>query len=136
MRRQSPRRARRGSEPLMVARPTPAPKRQGPRPLPLHLATMALTSATSSPALALWKSGLLPWSGPRVSAAAQLSDELAGVDPDQFAAAVDRAARARLGRFMQGVQSYRRHPYRRALADPPVVWQAGAARPPGHRREP
>ncbi|MBV8167271.1 MAG: alpha/beta hydrolase, partial [Alphaproteobacteria bacterium] len=63
-----------------------------------------------------------------MSAAAQLSDELAGVDPDQFAAAVDRAARARLGRFMQGVQSYRRHPYRRALADPPVVWQEGAAR--------
>jgi len=29
---------------------------------------------------------------------------------------------------MQGVQSYRRHPYRRALADPPVVWQEGAAR--------
>ena len=98
----------------MVARqnphPSPAPKRQGPRPLPLHLATMALTSATSSPALALWKNGLLPWSGPRVSAAAQLSDELAGVDPEKFAAAVDRAARARLGRFMQGVQSYRHHP--------------------------
>jgi len=29
--------------------------------------------------------------------------------PESFAA-VDRAARARLGRFMQGVQSYRRHP--------------------------
>jgi polyhydroxyalkanoate synthase len=63
-----------------------------------------------------------------VSEAAQLSDELAGVDPDQFAAAVERAARARLGRFMQGVQTYRRHPYRRTLEEPPVVWQEGAAR--------
>jgi len=104
------------------------PKRQGPRPLPLHLATAALTSATCSPALALWKNGLLPWSGPRAAAAAALSEELAGVDPDEFAGAVERAARARLGRFMAGVQSYRRHPYRRALAEPPVVWQDNAIR--------
>src|SRR5258708_1470078 len=89
---------------------TPVTKRQGPRPLPLHLATAALTSATSSPALALWKSGLLPWSGPRAAAAAALSEELAAVDPEIFATAVERAARARLGRFMAGVQNYRRHP--------------------------
>jgi polyhydroxyalkanoate synthase len=78
--------------------------------------------------LALWKSGLLPWSGPRVAAAAALRDELAGVDPDDFATAVDRAARARLGRFMAGVTKYRRHGYHRDLADPPVLWQEGAAR--------
>ena len=104
------------------------PRRQGPRPLPLHLATVALTSATSSPALALWKSGLLPWSGPRARAAAELSDALADVDPKAFASAVERAARARLGRFMDGVQTYRRHPYRRTLVDPPCVWQDGAVR--------
>src|SRR5262249_19249826 len=102
---------------------TPQPKRQGPRPLPLHLPTLSLTSATCAPALALWKSGLLPWSGPRAAAAAALSEELAGADPDQFADAVARAARARLGRFLSGVEKYRHHLYRRALADPPVVWQ-------------
>src|SRR5260221_9943702 len=107
---------------------SPAPKRQGPRPLPLHLATMALTSATSSPALALWRSGLLPWSGPRAEEAAALSDELAGVDAEAFAAAVEQAARARLGRFMAGVQTYRQHPYRRDLVEPPVIWQEGAVR--------
>jgi polyhydroxyalkanoate synthase len=112
----------------MRPRSSPATKRQGPRPLPLHLATAALTSATSSPALALWKNGLLPWSGPRAAAAAALSDELAGVDPEAFASAVERAARARLGRFMAGVESYRHHPYRRTLAEPPVVWQDGAIR--------
>ena len=105
-----------------------APKRQGPRPLPLHLATVALTSATSSPALALWNSGLLPWSGSRAAAAAELSAELADVDPKDFAAAVERAARVRLGRFLAGVEKYRQHPYRRALVDPPVVWQDGAIR--------
>ncbi len=106
----------------------PEPKRQGPRPLPLHLATVALTSATSSPALALWNNGLLPWSEPRAAAAAALSADLADVDRKDFAAAVERAARVRLGRFLAGVEKYRRHPYRRALADPPVVWQDGAIR--------
>jgi polyhydroxyalkanoate synthase len=104
------------------------PRRQGPRPLPLHLATVALTSATSSPALALWNSGLLPWSGSRAAAATALSAELADVDPKDFAVAVERAARGRLGRFLTGVEKYRRHPYHRALADPPVVWQDGAIR--------
>jgi len=107
---------------------TSTPRRQGPRPLPLHLATVALTSATSSPALALWSNGLLPWSGSRAAAAAELSAELADVDPKDFAAAVERAARVRLGRFLAGVEKYRRHPYRRALVDPPVVWQEGAIR--------
>jgi polyhydroxyalkanoate synthase len=71
---------------------------------------------------------LLPWNGPRTAEAAALRDALVGVDPEAFSTAVERAARARLGRFMAGVETYRHHPYRRALADPPVVWQAGAIR--------
>jgi polyhydroxyalkanoate synthase len=63
-----------------------------------------------------------------VAAAAALKDDLAGADPDQFADAVARAARARLGRFLTGVETYRRHPYRRTVAEPPVVWQEGATR--------
>src|SRR5260221_4401887 len=102
--------------------------RQGRRPLPLHLGTLMLSCLSSSAALALWNSGSLPWKRPLAGAAAALKAQLDGVDREDFAAAVEQAARSRLDRFMGAVQSYRRHPYRRELPDAPVLWQGGAVR--------
>jgi len=47
---------------------------------------------------------------------------------DPFAHAVDREIRIRLADFSAGVQAYRHHPYRRALAEPPTIWSDGTTR--------
>lgn len=102
--------------------------RQGPRPLPLHLATLAMTCGSSSSALALWNNGSLPWKPALADQAATLASDLTGVDPDAFGQAVEQAARARLARFMDGVKLYRTTDYQRDLADPPVIWRQDNAR--------
>ncbi len=102
--------------------------RLGPRPLPLHLATLAMMCGSSSSALALWNSGLLRWRPNLDEAATALASELAPVDPDVFAVAVAKAARGRLDRFMAGVQRYRAIDYRRDTPEPPVIWAEGNAR--------
>jgi polyhydroxyalkanoate synthase len=48
-----------------------------------------------------------------------------GTAPAALAAAIEIEARRRLDRFLEGVQAYRRHPYRRRLADPPPCWSRG-----------
>ena len=77
----------------------PVPPRRGPRPLLLHL---ALAGMGNWPGFA---PGSTSWSGdwPRWS----------GVAPAELIA---------------GVAAYRRHPWRRALVDPPVVWAEGGSR--------
>lgn len=53
---------------------------------------------------------------------------MAAADPKALAAALEREVRARTDRFLSGIETYRSHPYRRALADPPAVWTEGATR--------
>jgi poly[(R)-3-hydroxyalkanoate] polymerase subunit PhaC len=84
-----------------------------------------LSSWTAWP---LWRSGSLRLRAeldPRVSALAQ---SLAGVAPEAFAGALDAELRHRGDLFLSGLQRYRRHPYRRALADPPTLWREGGTR--------
>jgi polyhydroxyalkanoate synthase len=50
-------------------------------------------------------------------------------DPgDAFAEALDRELMARAAAFLDGIERYRRHPYRRSLADPPLLWRDGTTR--------
>jgi polyhydroxyalkanoate synthase subunit PhaC len=107
--------------------PVMAP-RQGPRPLPLHLASAATLWMSSRAALPLLKDGLLPWRPELRPAANALRQSLEPVAAEHFAAAVDRELRARGEGFLNGLERYRHHPYRRALADPPVLWQEGSTR--------
>ncbi len=109
--------------------PPQAPLRQGPRPLPLHL----LLAAAS------WSSSALAW--PSLRGASQsalkaptpaLRDRLAALrqaalalPPGALEAALPSALAERASRFLDGVEAYRRHPYRRDLIDPPPVWQEG-----------
>ncbi len=108
--------------------PDPAPPRTGPRPLQLHLA-MALGGWLSSlAALPPARSGSLRWKHAAEAEAAALRQPLARADPEALARALGAHAARRIGLFLDGIEGYRAHPYRRRLADPPVLWQAGTTR--------
>ena len=102
--------------------------RLGPRPLPLHLAVATTTWLSSRAASPLWNSGLPPWR-PEFRAQMQALDAaLRAAEPKAFAAALDGQIKDRFERLAAGVAAYRRHPYRRTLPEPPVLWQSGTTR--------
>ncbi len=106
------------------------PRRQGPRPLAFHLTSATNAWLSSRAALPLLRSGLLPWR-PEFAlqgAALGLALNLAAKKSDEFIAALDAELTARAEIFLAGLEAYRRHPYRRALDDPPVIWQEGTTR--------
>ncbi len=118
--------------------PRESPPRLGPRPLSLHLAMAYTTWTSSSAGLTLWKSGW-PFSNPNNPASGNPENEPApgidgllgqieGLDTGDFNRALTQEVRARLLALMDGIQSYRSHPYRRDLEDPPSAWQEGSAR--------
>jgi polyhydroxyalkanoate synthase len=110
----------------------PKPKgeapRQGPRPLPLHLATQIATLVSSRAVLPSLKNGSLAWSPRLRPAAAQLRDALGQADAEAFDRALVAEAGRRMEGFLSGVEAYRRHPYRRRLAEPPEIWRQGTTR--------
>lgn len=111
------------------AAPAKQTGRLGPRPLPLHLMAAGMTWASSRSALPLWSSGSLPWKGELAERAAKLRQSLNGnADSDAFSAAVEREVAQRIATLLEGIEAYRRHPYRRDLAEPPVLWQEGSTR--------
>lgn len=117
--------------------------RRGPRPLALHLqlaamramlaATMPLPSANDSPGWNdAWQSWNAAWpiSTAGRAEAARIARRLAdlGAGPEAFRARVLAALAREDRRLIAGIAAYRRHPYRRCLPDPPVLWQEGASR--------
>lgn len=120
--------------------PGPAPRRQGPRPLGLHLA-MGMGMLLSSPAGLPLLNGNWPHWHPQVAEAAVIlrrdlrqrlgrsaAAEDAPVPPEAFGPftrALDREMRRRLDDFLTGVERYRRHPYQRDLDAAPTVWKEG-----------
>ncbi|HKX09587.1 MAG TPA: alpha/beta fold hydrolase [Stellaceae bacterium] len=102
--------------------------RLGPRPLPLHLAAAIGSFASSQAALPLLKSGSLAWRPELKAAGADLEKSLAAVGVEALAQAVERELRSRADLFLKGIERYRDHAYRRALVDPPVLWQDGSTR--------
>ena len=111
------------SNPVGAAR-----RRLGPRPLPLHLAVAALTWSSSQLASSGSSSGSPPWRPSLRQRAAALESEIASRDPEAFAAALGRETVDRGCRLLAAIETYRRHPYRRDLADPPVIWREGGSR--------
>ena len=107
--------------------PPPEP-RQGPRPLSLHLMAASLAWTSSRAGLPLLNSASPPWRPEVQSAAAALQASLEKVDPEAFQGAVERQLHARMAALAEGILSYRRHPYRRKLPDPPVLWRQGTTR--------
>lgn len=109
-------------------RKRPAVPRNGPRPLGYHLGTALATYLGSLGALPLLRSGSLPWKPGLEARAAELAKDVAAAEPKTLAAALEREVRARTDRFLAGIETYRTHPYRRALEDPPALWAEGATR--------
>ena len=117
--------------PASSPRPVPprrASPRLGPRPLALHLANATGAWMSSRAALPLLKSGLLPWRPEFALQGGSLSLALNAAKSDSFDTALDTELTRRAGLFLDGVERYRRHPYRRDLAEPPLLWQEGTTR--------
>ena len=108
-----------------MTEPAPPP-RQGPRPLPFHLMIQLASLLCSEAALPLWRNGALRWK-PQ-AADTDLRRAVQQEDEDRFRRALSDEGQARTQDFLAGVAAYRRHPYRRALAAMPVVWQQGSTR--------
>jgi polyhydroxyalkanoate synthase len=100
----------------------------GPRPLALHLANATGAWMSSRAALPLLRNGLLPWRPEFALQGGSLSLALAGAKSDSIDAALDAELTRRAALFLDGVERYRRHPYRRDPAEPPLLWQEGTTR--------
>lgn len=101
--------------------------RSGPRPLALHLATAVNTWCGGLAVLPAAFGGQFPW---HEEVAEQANHQFAALpegDAPPYQAVAEEAYR-RVGDMVEGILSYRRHPYRRRLPEPPVVWQEGTAR--------
>ena len=132
------------------APPNPAAgpvKRQGPRPLALHLTAALASLLSSSAALPHLRNGSLPWTPGLRGRVAALREEISRADRmqagrtqenrtqeraaapgDCLAREVDREVRRRIDAVLTGIERYRSHPYRRDLPDPPSVWSEGGSR--------
>lgn len=120
----------RQSRPRLLLPPPPAP-RIGPRPLPLHLLTHLATLWGSLSVLPLWKKGSLSWKPHLAEQASRLKASLDAAGPDalvRFEHALTAEAGRRHAAFLNGIESYRHHPYRRALPPPPEAWRRGSTR--------
>lgn len=109
----------------------PPPSRIGPRPLPLHLLAHLTTLFGSLSVLPLWKNGSLSWKPHLAERASALRASLDAAGPeacDRFESALAAEAGRRHADFLNGIDSYRRHPYRRDLPPPAEAWRRGSTR--------
>ena len=101
--------------------------RRGPRPLLLHLTLAMLKSSVSVASLAHLNSGLPGWNA---AAMAQAAAAL-GLTPGATDASLPEVWQQALHQdsaLIAGIAAYRRHPWRRSLIDPPILWAAGETR--------
>jgi len=105
-----------------------SPLRPGPRPLVLHLVEQALITPFSQIALPAWRNGSAALRPHLQPASDHLRSQVASVDPEVFSRVLMQEGCRRLDEFLSGVEAYRRHPYRRAMPDAPVLWREGATR--------
>lgn len=109
-------------------------RRQGPRPLALHLATAMLTWMSSAAVSTLSSSASPLWKAELRSEAAEVAAAAERLAPGRLSAAVAREGSARLARFLAAVDAYRAHPWRRDLDDPPPLAEIAGSRVLDYRR--
>jgi polyhydroxyalkanoate synthase subunit PhaC len=105
---------------------TPGPMmRRGPRPLLLHLTLAMMRSAGSLGASPSSNAGWQNLNAATPIPGTPGADSTAwqGVKPEALRAALERDSA-----LIAGIAAYRRHPYRRDLPDPPVLWHEGETR--------
>jgi polyhydroxyalkanoate synthase subunit PhaC len=106
--------------------------RRGPRPLLLHL-TLAMTrSAVSSGAWpswsAIWPQRTAAATAPPLARLAELLKRDGSATEGQFAQAVLAETWTQDRALLKGIAAYRRHPYSRAMPEPPTLWHEGSSR--------
>ena len=105
--------------------------RRGPRPLLLHL-TLAMLKSSTSVSASQTLSGAWPgWSEAATEQARRFAEAVrAGVTGQEgfFPHAVLMEALREDRDLVAGIAAYRRHPWRRDLPDPPVLWTEGGSR--------
>jgi polyhydroxyalkanoate synthase subunit PhaC len=69
-----------------------------------------------------------PPSNPAGNRLRALADEIDAFGPEQVAQALEAKITQRAGAFLDGLEAYRRHPYRRPPAAAPIVWREGTTR--------
>ncbi len=97
----------------------------GPRPLPLHLMTAWSLWQSSRNAYVFSKPASHLWHPGTQGTLAALQAQAAAIAPADLAAALQAEADHRFAAFLDGVEAYRNHPYRRNLASPTAVWREG-----------
>lgn len=116
----------------MAIKTAEIPARTGPRPLPLHLGSAAMNWLSSLAALPLAKNGSLPWNPELRPAAEALASALENYRPEVLAGALTSEIRHRMAGFLDGIEGYRQHPYRRtyggAFPAPATLWRDGDSR--------
>src|ERR1700738_3341031 len=102
----------------------PRNRQLAPRPLPAHLASATMLWLTSRAALPVLKNASPPSNavGDRLRALAAEIEAL-GIEPVLRALDLEIARQAEA--YLAGLEAYRRHPFRRCGASPPVVWCRG-----------
>jgi polyhydroxyalkanoate synthase len=83
--------------------------------------------SSSRIALPLLKNGSLP-SSAVIERLRGLAAEIDAAGPNSVAAALDLEITHRAKSYLAGLEAYRRHPYRRSNAAPPVLWREGTTR--------
>jgi len=104
------------------------PPRLGPRPLPQHLLTAMLGWTSSLASWRIWSAASPESRPPLPESLAPLGLDLANLDPEDFAAALERETVARLDRLAAGIVAYRTFPATRKVEEPPTVWREGTTR--------
>ncbi len=105
--------------------------RRGPRPLLLHLTLAMLKSAGSVSASRNLNGDWPNWSetaAEQAQAIAAAVGRAAAGEPGAFPRAVLMEAMRQDRELIAGIAAYRRHPWRRELADPPALWSEGGSR--------
>ena len=96
-----------------------------PRPSGLHLWMATIASASCLSGLTGLRNGWPGWNGPEARA---LRARLESHDAPAVAAAVGKLSAQAFQEFLAGISTYRAHPYRRSMPEPPCVASYGTAR--------
>lgn len=97
----------------------------GPRPLPLHLMTAWSLWQSSRNAYVFSKPASHLWHPAMQGTLVALQAQAAAIAPQDLAAALEAEADRRFAAFLNGVEAYRDHPYRRDVKPPAAVWREG-----------
>lgn len=108
--------------------PRQAGKRDGPRPLGLHLGTASAVWQSSRLALPLLRSAEVAELPEPLTALEALRPSLRAAEAEPLQAALEREIARRADALARGIEAYRRHPHRRRPGATALAWQEGTSR--------